>query len=198
MSTRNPQRQRSAQIRHSRQAAPAGFTLVELMIVVAIVGILAALATYGVRRYIMSTRTSEVGAVINAIRGAQEIYKQDTFVYLDVSAGSFDNLHPSSEPGAFKRNWAGDGDSPQTSANFRELGVMMDAPVYYTYAVVAGRTGDAIPSPPTDDQGYNFPEAATGPFYVVYAKGDLDGDGNFSHGVATSMSNQVYIENEGE
>lgn len=182
----------------SRTHFNTGFTLVELMIIVTIVGVLGALATYGVRNYIQQSKTSETFAVINAIRAAEEAYFQDTFQYLDVSQGDFNKLHPSTTPGAFKRNWAGDGDTPAVSSNFRELGVQVDGPVYFSYGVVAGRAGAAWPAPPTARRDFNFPEASPDPFYIVLAKGDVDGDGRFIYVLTHSLTNELYIEDEGK
>jgi len=58
----------------TRLPRKAGFTLVELMIVVVIVGILATVATASYRKYQQSARKSEAVAAINDIRMKQETF----------------------------------------------------------------------------------------------------------------------------
>src|SRR4051794_7699889 len=62
----------------------AGFTLVELMIVVTIVGVLSVIAVVGYRKLTLSAKLTEANGVISAIRVAQEDYKIERGLYADI------------------------------------------------------------------------------------------------------------------
>jgi type IV pilus assembly protein PilA len=180
---------------NSQRAASRGFTMVELMTVVAIVSILALIATYSVRRYIASSKTGEAIEMIGNIKAAQESYKDETFTYLPVSpdltaAGSF---YPANTlPGRQKMNFAGPG---ATQAAWQQLAVNSSGPVLFVYACTAGATGTAPSAPGADITIGNWPATVPSPWYVAKAKADLRGDGTYTVFVSPSFSGDMYSAN---
>lgn len=176
-----------------------GFTLIELMVTVAIVGILATLATFGIAKYIQSSKSSEAIQMIGAIKAAQEQYRVDTFVYKDVSGShslADSTLYPTTTPSSKVYAW-GDTSTDQGKA-WQELGVRADAPVRFAYGCAAGSPTDAVPGPGTSFSVANWPTTQSMPWYVVRAVGDLDGDGVRSVFVSSSFTSQIFIDKEGE
>jgi type IV pilus assembly protein PilA len=167
-----------------------GFTLAELMISVCIVAILAALAVYGVRRYVLVSKTSEPIEIINSVRAAEESYKDETFAYLSTTP-SLTTYHPGTPTGG-KRSWAGTGDTTWT-----QLGVHVSAPVQFGYACVAGTAGTALPALGITG-AVNYPASPTSPWYVVKAVGDRDNDSVFAVLIGSSFTDEIYSEKEDE
>lgn len=82
-----------------RVARQMGFTLVELMIVVVILGILAALAIVGFRRYIGRARSSEAISMLAEMASKQQVYYGEFFAYLPLRADN-NTVLPSPDEGA--------------------------------------------------------------------------------------------------
>ncbi|WP_437604111.1 type II secretion system protein [Sorangium sp. So ce590] len=186
-----------------RNAARRAFTLIELLVVVAMVGVLAALAMVGYRKYMNAAGIAEPKAVIQGIRGAQESYKAEMLVYLDVSEGALDDWFPAGTLNDQKRAWGGSG---TVADNWRMLNVTTDGAVRFGYATVAGDTPpftttglanftwSGLPGPPLADSQF----APTGPWYIIQAAGDRDVDGTLALLLTTSTMSGIYWENDTE
>jgi len=167
--------------RYSRR----GFTLVELMIVVAIIGVLATLAIFGVDRLLKNSKTSEAKLQLGRIsHAAQEAYERETVDSELLAPGSQSSaavhalcksatpvpaaaVPPGKKYQPNNTNKA-DFDQGDATTGWKCLKFNITAPHYYQYHYSAGSgyIGPAVGGP--DPGGTGF-EAA--------AKGDLDGDG---------------------
>ena len=180
-----------------RTQAERGYTLVELMVVVAIIGVLATLAVYGVRKYVLSAKTAEPIEMINSVRASQESYKDETFGYLNVSAmTSYFPFGSKPELANAKKSWVSGASSEK--ALWDELGVSPSSAVQFGYACSAGK-GSGVPTAAAlgVERDLGYPTSATD-WYVVRAAGDRDGNGTLATFVGSNFTDQNYGENDTE
>jgi len=160
-----------------------GFTLVELMIVVAIIGILAVLAIYGVRKYVANSKTAEARNSLGQIgKDSTTAFERESMAGTVLGIGastavtraecvkasatvpaagtSIGGKKYQSDPTTSK-DWQLD---EATNAGFACLKFSMQAPQYFEY----GYNSDAV-------LGTN-----PGTTFTATANGDLNGDAVYS------------------
>lgn len=126
-----------------------GFTLIELMIVVGLIGILAAIAVPYFNRIQLRARAGEAKTNLASIRSAQEGFFAEFSSYVACSGtpGA-----PGTPPGRRRATWTDTG-------GFRRIGWLPEGDVFYQYGVEVGPAG----GPPFD-------------FYTAEAISDIDAD----------------------
>lgn len=177
-----------------------GFTLVELMVVVVIAAVLALVGLRAMNGHIAASKSVEALTMVRSIQSAQARYRSVTGIYLDVSSqGTFYPRDPSGKAGLDRVSFfhpAGGAAHPD-NLRWMELNPTVSGPVQYGYMTRAGLPGATPPNLQISVSGF-VPSAQPELWYTVEAIGDVDGDGNVSHFVATSFSETVYFENETE
>jgi type IV pilus assembly protein PilA len=179
-----------------RRHPDRAFTLIEVMIVVAIVGVLAVIATVSYRRWKWAAYLSEAQNMVSNIRSAEESFKAENGGYWDTVSNGLGpgSDYPAPTPGAFKTGWGGPCTVCTPTNAWQRLSVQPDGPVVYGFSLLADHTGASTPHWILINGAQVTPAMPTGsPWYVIEADGDPAGTGHPTQVFATNGNNEIFV-----
>ncbi|MBN2493559.1 MAG: prepilin-type N-terminal cleavage/methylation domain-containing protein [Deltaproteobacteria bacterium] len=170
----------------------SGFTLLELIVALAIVGVLAAVAAAALGSYIDRAKAAEAATILLDIREKQERYFDIYKCYTDhIPWTPYDCDGDTCPPGYETIPWPG-------GTGFQQLGVVPDGPVWFTYKVDSAYQGCVfVNNHPADGNGTTWP-ATQRPWFTAEACGDMDVDGICKHFYISSANRSVYSPDDGK
>jgi prepilin-type N-terminal cleavage/methylation domain-containing protein len=181
-----------------------GFTLVELMIVVAIIGVLAVVAGTAFRRYGTAGRNAEAMSMLGEFKAKEEAYKAEYNVYLstDVAEGTVyptlgscpGQVEPCPKVIPARSTW-----TAAPLLNWANLGLQLGRQQLYCGYVAIASTASAWGNAGAQGQAAFGNVAPTTPFY--YVRAECDNNRNVTNNttfIATSSSSAVITINENQ
>ncbi len=177
-----------------------GFTLVEMMIVVAILSVLAVVAGTAYRRYLDSARTTEAYAMLGEIRSREEAYRAEFSAYVSTTVNNTNEtlLFPAVDSGTCYPTGTKEpcqkAANPATGATLPDgwaaLGINPGRTTLACgYLAIARNAGTTVPG--TQGQGLLGTTSINTPWWYAIAVCDNDGNSAINATFVTAYNTTV-------